>query len=207
MKNKKFISNIIVIGVLAVSLFSCEKDGDSVGISTETIFPTIDITAGTQVVIETGGSFTPDAVAKEGENTIEYSVDNTLDNSSPGVYAITYSAANSDGYQNSSEQLVIVYDPSIVPTDVSGNIQDIGRPSRKGVISLVEGTTNIFYCTDMGFAGTFPIYFQMDGDVMTVIPQPFIFGAEEVQGSYDPVNKTFSILILPQGFDYNFEYE
>jgi hypothetical protein len=120
---------------------------------------------------------------------------------------VSYSAENSDGYSGSSSQQVIVYDPSIIPTDVSGNIEDIGRPERKGVITLVAGTTNIFHCTDMGFGGVFPLYFQMDGDVMTVIPQAFLFSVTSVDASYDPVARQFSTLMNPYGFSYTFQYE
>ena len=58
----------------------------------------------------------------------------------------------------------------------------------------------------MAFGGVFPLYFQMDGDVMVVIPQTFAFGATEVIASYDPVNRTFHTEILPYGFAYDFEY-
>ncbi len=201
--------NILVVAVivLAMGVFSCENDGDSVGISTITFFPTFELTDGENVVITTGSSFTPDAKVKEGEKELTPDIVNPVNNSTPGIYEVVYSAENSDGYAGSKSQQVIVYNPAIVPTDVTGNIADIGRPERKGVITLVPGTTNIFHCTDMAFAGTFPLYFMMDGDNMIVIPQSFVFGVTSVDASYDPVAKTFSIVVNPQGFDYNFQYE
>ena len=48
---------------------------------------------------------------------------------------------------------------------------------------------------------------MMDGDNMVVIPQTLAFSATEVIASYDPVEKTFSVLIQPYGFGYDFEYE
>ena len=202
----KYIGILAVI-VLAVMTFSCENDGDSIGISTVTYFPTFELTDGENVVITTGSTFTPSATVKEGENELTPDIVNPVNNSTPGIYQVLYSAENSDGYAGSKSQQVVVYNPAIVATDVTGNIADIGRPERKGVITLVPGTTNIFHCTDMAFAGTFPLYFMMDGDNMIVIQQSFIFGVTSVDATYDPVAKTFSIVVNPQGFDYNFQYE
>ena len=202
----KYIGILAVIA-LALGSLSCENEGDSVGISTVTYFPTFELTDGENVVITTGTAFTPDAVVKEGETVLTPDIVNPVNNTTPGVYDVIYSAENSDGYPGSKSQQVIVYDPAVVPTDVTGNIADIGRPERKGVITLVPGTTNIFHCTDMGFAGAFPLYFMMDGDNMIVIPQTFVFGVTSVDATYDPITKQFSILIHPQEFDYNFQYE
>ncbi|MFT6866413.1 MAG: hypothetical protein ACJA08_001244 [Cyclobacteriaceae bacterium] len=208
---KRYIYNIFNIAsafaVLSILFFSCDEDGDSVGVSTVTYFPSFELTAGDNVVITKGTSFTPEAVVMEGENVLTPTITNGVDNAVPGVYQVLYSALNSDGYSGAKSQQVIVYDPAIIPTDVTGNIADIGRPERKGVITLVPGTTNIYHCTDMGFGGLFPLYFQMEGDIMTVIPQAFAFGVTSVDASYDPVTKQFSTLMNPQGFAYNFQYE
>lgn len=208
---KRTIYSKINVGVttvaLAFALSSCDAEGDSVGVSTVTYFPSFELPDGANVVIETGEAFTPNATVTEGEALLTPEISNGVDNQNPGVYLVTYTAENSDGYSGTATQRVIVFDPTIVPTDVSGNIADTGRPERKGVISLVPGTTNIFFCTDMAYSGAFPLYFQMDGDVMTVIPQPFLFGVETVDASYDPVTRQFSITVHPDGFAYTFQYE
>ncbi len=208
---KRYIYNKVNVSVtalvLAIAMISCDTEGDSLGVSTVTHFPSFDLADGANVVIETGEAFTPNAVVTEGEALLTPDISNGVDNQNPGVYLVIYSAENSDGYSGNATQQVIVFDPAIVPTDVTGNIADTGRPERKGVITLVEGTTNIFFCTDMGFGGAFPVYFQMDGDVITVIPQPFVFGATSVDATYDPVARTFTVLIHPQEFAYTFQYE
>lgn len=194
--------------LLMISL-SCEDEGDSFDVSTVTYFPTFEFPDGNSVVITTGSAFTPNAVVMEGENALTPTIDNDVDVEVPGIYEVAYSATNSDGYRGSATQQVIVYDPNIVPTDVTGNIVDVGNATRTGVITLVPGTTNLFHATDMGFAGAFPLYFQMDGDVMTVVPQPFpaSFGVSSVDASYDPATQRFSVLIHPQEFAYTFKYQ
>jgi hypothetical protein len=208
---KKFIHTkfCIAIGIVSLSILSaaCESEGDSFGISTITYFPSFELVDGESVVVETGNEFVPDAIVVEGENELEPTIDSNVDTEVPGIYNVVYSAINSDGYAGSATQEVIVYDPAIVPTDVTGNIVDVNNSSRKATITLVPGTTNLFLGSDMGFAGVFPLYFQMDGDVMTVVPQTFALGQTSVEGSYDPVTKRFSVLIQPAGFPYTFKYE
>lgn len=193
----------LIFSILIVGLASCKK-GDSYDVSNVTTFASFEYEP--EVILEVGDAFTPSAVAIEGDKTLDVAISGSADVNTVGVYDIVYAATNSDGYDGTVSQTVIVFDPLLTGTDVSGNINDIGRPERTGIISKIEGTTNIFYCTDMGFGGAFPIYFQMIGDVMDVIPQSFIFGATTVNGTYDAVAKTFHIEILPQGFTYDFEY-
>jgi len=208
---KKFIHTkfCFALGIVSLSMVSiaCDPEGDSFGVSTITYFPSFELVEGESVVITVGEDFVPEAIVMEGENELTPDIDNTVDNDVPGIYNVLYSAVNSDGYTGSATQEVTVYDPDIIPTDVTGDIVDLNNSSRTGVITLVEGTTNIFLGSDMGFAGVFPLYFQMDGDEMTVIPQPFppTFGVAEVEASYDPATKQFSVLILPQGFAYTFQ--
>jgi hypothetical protein len=194
---------------LLVVLISCEPEGDSFGVSTATYFPTFEFPEGNSVVITTGSTFTPNALVKEGETELTPAVDNEVDVDVPGIYEVEYSAINSDGYPGSATQQVVVYNPDIVPTDVRGNIVDVNNATRTGVITLVPGTTNLFHATDMGFAGVFPLYFQMEGDELTVVPQPFpsSFGVTSVDASYDPVTQRFSVLVHPAEFAYTFKYQ
>jgi len=182
---------------------SCDKETED--ISTMTTYATIVFDE--LVVIEKGESFTPSAVATEGETEVDVVIDGSADGNTVGVYTISYSAVNSDGFSAASTQTVVVYDPTIIPTDVSGEIMDKGRNERTATISLVEGTTNIFYCTDFAFGGTFPMYFQMDGDNMVVIPQDFVFGVTSVDAVYFPATREFTITVNPQGYAYAFQYQ
>jgi len=182
---------------------SCDKESED--ISTMTTYATIVFDK--LVVLEKGDAFTPSAVATEGETEVDVIISGSVDVNTVGVYVINYSAVNSDGFSAASAQTVVVYDPTITGTDVSGDIEDIGRPARKATISLIEGTTNIYFCTDFAFGGTFPMYFMMDGDNMVVIPQDFVFGVTSVDATYDPAGKVFAITVNPQGFAYSFQYQ
>ena len=186
-----------------VGAVSCDKESED--ISTVTTYATIEFDE--FVVRSLGEAFTPSAIAFEGETEVDVLVSGSVNVNTIGVYVIDYSAVNSDGFSAASSQTVIVYDPSVIPTDVTGAIQDKGRNERKATITLVDGTTNIFFCTDFAFGGTFPMYFTMDGDTMIVIPQNFVFGVTSVDATYDSAAKEYAIVVNTQGFAYNFEYQ
>lgn len=206
---KKFIHTKfwIAISIVSLSIVStaCDPEGDSYGVSTVTYFPSFELVDGETVVVELGDEFVPNAIVKEGENQLEPTIDSNVDTDEPGIYNVNYSAVNSDGYAGVKTQKVVVYDPSIVATDVTGDIVDVNNANRTGTITLVPGTTNIFLGSDMAFLGVFPLYFQMDGDVMTVIPQTFAQGQTGAVVSYDPGTKRFTVKVIPAGFTYTFQ--
>ncbi len=188
--------------LLSLIIFSCADDGEDNSFTT--YYPTF--TYEELVVVELGGSFNSSVTATEDGVNLEVSTSGSVDTNTVGVYLVDYSATNSDGFNGSVTQTVVVHDPSIVGTDVSGDIRDTNRTSRTGVISLVEGTTSIFYCTDFAFGGVFPMYFQMDGDTISEIPQAYLFDVTSVDLTYDSSSKQFTTLVNPYGFEYTFEY-
>lgn len=200
------MKKILYLSILSIiALFSSCDDKETEGLSDVTVYANIEYDS--KVVIEKGEAFTPSAIATEGETVLDVVIEGEADTNTVGVYNIIYSATNSDGFSASKTQTVIVHDPSLVGTDVSGNIHDTNTPSRTGVISLVEGTTSIFYCTDMGGGGILPLYFQMDGDNMYVVDQPYNYSTvNDADGIYDPATKTFDIT-FSTGWNYVFAYD
>lgn len=158
--------------------------------------------------IPLGGNYTASAVVTENGSPIPYTIvgEDEVNVNKVGVYEVKFSATNQDGFSNSKTQAVVVHNPSIIGTNVSGNIRDKKTNTRKAVISLVEGTTSIFYCTDFGFGGVFPVYFQMNENTISEINQSYIFDVSSVDLTYDATTKQFTTLINPQGFAYTFEY-
>lgn len=200
---KKLITYIIcIVGFTCLSACDTEETNDVSRVTNYAVFEYEPV-----VVVPVGGTFTPSATATEGDVELTVNTSGTVNTSAIGIYDVVYSATNSDGFDANAFQTVVVHDPSIVGADVSGAIYDVARPERTGVISLVEGTTSIFYCTDFGFSGAFPVYFQMNGNAISEIPQNYIFDVESVDLTYDPVLLQFMTVINPQGFDYTFKYQ
>ena len=200
----KFINKTLIIFLVLtiISIVSCTEEEPIE--STITNFPAFDFEE--LVIVAVGDSFTPEAKATEGETEIDVVINGSVNANQVGVYHISYSATNSDGYDGSATQTVIVHDPSLVGSDVSGDIYDTNTPTRTGNISLVSGTTSIFYATDMGGSGILPLYFQMDGDEMFVIPQPYNYSTvNDAVGTYDPISRTFDVT-FSTGWNYIFAY-
>ncbi len=119
----KKIKNSIILLLLSVFVFSgCEKELDSEGITKKiTYFPIITMKGEQWNSVLVGQSFTdPGAEATEEGQKIELSVKGTVNTSVPGVYTITYSATNKDGYSAIKRRYVGVIDPAVADADMSG---------------------------------------------------------------------------------------
>lgn len=201
MKKIKIIILLLFIGILG----SCDQN-ETGNVSKITTFAKFnDYTKVASIPI--GGTFSSDAMATENGENIALDTKSDIDNTTVGIYTYTSTAKNSDNFSLDATQTVIVYDPNATGTDVSGDIEDVNRPTRKGVISLVDGTNNIFYVTDFAFGGVFPMYFQMNGNMISEVPQNYIFSVTKVNLTYNPTTKIFTTEVLPYGFSYTFQYQ
>jgi hypothetical protein len=75
------------------------------------------------MVVPLGGTFTdPGAEAKEAGATIQYTTTGTVNTAAVGVYKVTYTATNKDGFPASASRFVAVYstDATAAGNDLSG---------------------------------------------------------------------------------------
>lgn len=108
---------------------SCKKESFNypegyVGISKVTVYPIITMKGDKYVAIAKGGAYTDaGATAAAGTATIEVKVTGLPNTATPGVYLITYSAENSDGFSATTTRSVVVYDTKAdaLANDFSGN--------------------------------------------------------------------------------------
>jgi len=123
---KKFIP--LFYFLLTVAFVACNKDEihnteDQVGISRVTHFPVLTLNGDRYMTIEVGGTFTdPGIVATEGGAPIPYTTEGSVNTGEAGVYDITYTAVNKDGFPASLTRTVAIYstDPSAAANDLSG---------------------------------------------------------------------------------------
>ena len=93
---------------------SCNKDNitetdDQLGISKITRYPTFTMNGDRYVVLKPGDNYTEaGATAKEGTADIPVTIEGSVDTNTPGVYTITYSAVNKDGFAASVMRTVVV---------------------------------------------------------------------------------------------------
>jgi len=153
MKNK-----IILFSVLVMAAFnSCNKDtvhntADHVGISKVTHYVVLKLKGESIMSVVTGGSFAdPGADATENGETAQYSTSGSVDVSTPGLYILTYSAVNKDGFSSSVSRTVVVIaaheDPGV---DISGSYDYVGSSTYSSTVTKVaEGV----YTTDNCWSG------------------------------------------------------
>jgi hypothetical protein len=125
MRIKIFLFTLITITVFS----ACNKEDDfnypegTVGRSRITYFPILTMNGASTIVVPKGGTYTePGVTAKEGANTIPVTTSGTVNTNVAGVYTLTYTAVNKDGYSASTRRTVAVYatDATAAANDFSG---------------------------------------------------------------------------------------
>ncbi len=124
---KKLIP-ILMLSLVAV-FTSCEKDeinntDTRVGVSDVTFYPILSLKGQQYMAVPLNGTWTdPGVDAKEAGATITYATTGTVNTAVPGVYRLTYSAQNKDGFSASLNRWVAVYstDATAAANDLSGN--------------------------------------------------------------------------------------
>jgi hypothetical protein len=201
---KKFIP--LFYSLLAVLFVACNKDEihnteDQVGISKVTHFPVLTLNGDRYMTIEVGGTFTdPGIIATEGGADIPYTTDGSVNTGEVGVYDLTYSAVNKDGFPASLTRTVVIYstESSGAANDLSGTyIRTNGVPSTwtkiaPGVYTVLNpgGATGV-NLTVVAFNQTgntihIPDQTISDGSTMT--------SAQEVYSPGPPATYTWQIL-------------
>jgi len=201
---KKFIP--LLYSLLAVLFVACNKDEihnteDQVGISKVTHFPVLTLNGDRYMTIEEGGTFTdPGIIATEGGAPIPYTTDGSVNTGEVGVYDLTYTAVNKDGFPASLTRTVVIYstESSAAANDLSGTyIRTNGVPSTwtkiaPGVYTVLNpgGATGVNLTVvafnQTGNAIHIPYQTIADGSTMT--------SAQEVYSPGPPATYTWQIL-------------
>lgn len=117
----KKIFGLFALALVAAGFTSCDYDSDDDSYVTH--YVNIEITGGSTYLVPVGSTYTdPGYTATEGTEDVTSKVvvgGDEVDGNTVGVYNVTYSAANIDGFSSSTSRRVLVYDPSIT-TDISG---------------------------------------------------------------------------------------
>ncbi|RFM25986.1 DUF5011 domain-containing protein [Deminuibacter soli] len=189
----------------ALLLFGCNKENDvtqndrTVGHSTITYYATVTLKGDPYMSIVKGGTFTdPGASAEAQGKDIPVTVSGSVDASTPGLYTLTYSAVNADGFAATATRTVAVLPVAETPgTDISGSYYYIASPSTlSSVVKLAEG----FYSTSncWSAATTIPcLFICTDGTNITMPVQPTGFGALNGTGTLDASGALTYVVTIP----------
>jgi hypothetical protein len=118
---KKIIYSLFLFCSLVI--FAGCKDITTEDTSKITYFVNFEILGDAVTLVEVGNKFTdPGVIATEGDTDVTNNVEvsGSVNSNVIGLYYITYSAVNVDGFSASTKRTVVVYNPAIT-TNLSGN--------------------------------------------------------------------------------------
>ncbi|MFA6335875.1 MAG: DUF5011 domain-containing protein [Bacteroidales bacterium] len=195
---------LLLTFVAAFILSSCDEE--SAGVSTVTTYPTITLEGDEAQTILVGGNYVENGyVAKEGENDITANVivDGTVNTAKSGVYTITYTVANKDGFTTSSRRYIGVITPSAAAMDISGSYKR--NAGVYGIATVTKTSYPGLYINDnpggIAAAGIDIYMFHTDATVVSAPSQSSSVGEFAcTNGVYDDVNKLFSWICINVGY-------
>ncbi len=124
---KRYISYLTIV-LVSMMLASCNKDSFNykpgyVGLSKITTYPTITVSGAAYVAVPKGGTYTdPGVTATAGSATVKVVTTGLPNTNTVGVYLVTYTATNADGFSATASRTVAVYstDATAQNNDFSG---------------------------------------------------------------------------------------
>lgn len=167
---KILIAMLLVVGCLGLA--SCNDDNDELTDSFLTYYPAIKLVGDDMVLVPIGTEYTEEgctATLRGEDCTDKINISGEVDTNTPGLYYITYSYTNVDGYYTSIQRTVAVCDPSIT-TDLSGSYL------------VAEGTNRATINVETGEV-TAKVAFSGYGITITKLA-PGLFSVSDFMGGY-----------------------
>ncbi len=200
----------------AVTFTSCDKDS-SAGTTRITYYPVLTLNGYIQMEVDKGAIFADPGCMGEmnGEDiTSQVVTTGTVDTSKSGIYTITYSATNADGFSASTSRTVIVTDPNdphegvfrTDPTsyrDYSGQ-KAFGAPYQVVITATEDGTyhaTDFFggwYSQRAGYGSNYNMdgEFSVADDGTMTLENSLIAGwgdsLDDLEGKFDAATGTYT---------------
>ncbi|MBR1878425.1 MAG: DUF5012 domain-containing protein [Paludibacteraceae bacterium] len=151
---KKKILFIAVMALLTVGFASCEKE--SLGKTQITYYAEIQLEGESQMIIDKGSTyvepgFTATMAGKDVSDQVTVTGD--VDTSASGVYTISYSVVNADGFVASASRTVVVLDPA---DPIEGFWQldaSVSTRDYNGTVASYKGNFQILFLSEG--AGTY----------------------------------------------------
>jgi hypothetical protein len=148
------MKQLTIIVLATIALFSCNKtDFDypagTVGRSKILYYPAVTTQGQRLLVINQGSTFTdPGVTATLNGQPVQYTTSGTVNTAVPGVYNLTYSARNEQGYSASDWRTVVVVGNDVAANDFSGTYMRYSGGAPFGQTSTWTKVANGVYTVD-----------------------------------------------------------
>jgi hypothetical protein len=174
MKNIKIF---ICFFVASIGILSCNKNdfnypAGKVGISTVVYFPSISLNGSSTLVITAGSTFAdPGVVATVNGQAVTPTITGSVNANTPGIYWLTYTAKNQQGFTSSVSRIVIVKSASPAAPDYSGNWKR--NAGAFGISQWIQLTPTTYAVSDPGGANytNFWCVVTLSGSVPQILSQ------------------------------------
>lgn len=218
---KKIFLYSLMLGMSVFGLSSCNDDNDELTDSRVTYYVNLDMQGDAFVQVPIGTSYSDAGclATENGEDVTSKIVTSGIDEidvNAAGLYTVTYSAVNKDGFPASVSRTVAVCDPSIT-TDISGTwtvqagsyrlYNGAQTPYADFTVRIRRDAPGIFYVSDFlagwydqraGYGSSYACrgYVQLLEDGTLVCLDSFVPGwsdsLEDFEGSYDEATGTIT---------------
>jgi hypothetical protein len=196
----------LLIILIAAFVFGSCQDETSSGVSKVTTYATITLKGDAASTILVGGTYTePGYTAMEGTTDItkDLTVSGTVNPAKTGVYTLTYTVANKDGFTISARRYVGVITPAAAAMDISGRYQR--NAGVNGIATVTKTAYPGLYINDNpgGIAdpGIDLYMFQTEATVVSAPSQDSSVGEFAcTDGSYDSSNSLFNWVCVNSGY-------
>ena len=175
--------SIFIAVVMMIFLFACNKTDfnyppGTVGSSKIIYFPAITLNGNDAMSTVMGSAFNdPGAKANVNGNDVPVTVSGTVNTSQVGLYILTYTAANAEGYTASAQRVVVVIPEAEDPNaeDISGTYTAIGgAPGPADVSKVDKGLYYTTNCWGGGSSVVIPVYFICTDGKTLIIPEQVV---------------------------------
>ena len=203
---KRYIAYILIIPLLTTIMAGCDEETTD-NVSEVTHFPEFEMTASEYYFIDQGSSFEePGIQAFAGEDEVEVETSGSVDESTPGVYTLTYTATNADGYSKSIERKVIVTAGDVSQSDLSGTYS--GGYYGDATMTVTRIKDGLYESTDIfGYGDPYPItgiIVDLGNGELVVLSTSSAFGPTlKSTGTYTDTELSYVLGI--EGYGYIFD--
>jgi hypothetical protein len=186
---------------MSVILTGCDED-DTANLSSITSYPVF-VMEGDEItsIVSSGSAFVdPGVTATENGENIEVTVTGEVDTGVPGVYTLTYSAINSDGFIGNVNRTVVVTTEDVSGTDLSGDYKrnNVATNPTNTVTRLASGYYEA--SNGSGDGNNLTHRFIHTGGTSLLVPlQQTRFGRLQGTGTITAGGYDISLFLLDQG--------
>ncbi|MDO5442805.1 MAG: DUF5012 domain-containing protein [Bacteroidia bacterium] len=220
---KKIFYFVIAATALVFGATACEKTSE--GLTGITYYPVISLQGDSYMIVDKGSAFVdPGFIAElNGEDySSQVSVSSNVDTSTSGIYTVSYSAVNEDGFSATVNRTVVVLDPNdpiegFYLTDFSCNRNGTAYGGAYEVLIIGEGDGIYavddllagWYCVRAGYGTDYAMQGEIEiaDDGTATMQDSYVPGwgdsADSFEGSYDFDNGILTYTLVYAG-SYNF---